>query len=360
MPSPNQIIAVGMSGGVDSSVAALLLKQQGYDVVGLFMKNWEEEDAEGVCSAAQDYADVAAVCAQIDIPHYSVNFSTAYRERVFEQFLAEYRQGLTPNPDILCNREIKFKLFFEMARREIGAGALATGHYCQIVHDQGRTCLHQGADPHKDQSYFLYTLREEVLQHVLFPIGHLPKSQVRRIAQEAGLVTAAKKDSTGICFIGKRDFRPFLSRYLQATPGPLETPQGERVGTHQGMSFYTIGQRKGLGIGGAGAPWFVVGKDPRRNAVIVVQGEDHPALYHSALTAVESSWVNDEPPFPLHCQAKIRYRAPSVACRVEQEAPDCLRVTFEQPQKAITPRQSIVFYQGSRCLGGAIIQGAIS
>lgn len=348
-------VVVGMSGGVDSSVSALLLKQQGYHVIGLFMKNWEEE-SNGVCHAQQDYDDVAAVCAVLDIPHYTINFAEEYRERVFNNFLQDLKRGFTPNPDILCNREIKFDLFLQKAL-SLGADFLATGHYCQNVVERGHHCLARGADEGKDQSYFLYTISKEKLAQTLFPIGHLQKSAVRKLALDHGIPTAGKKDSTGICFIGKRDFKEFVSRYIPYTPGNFETPEGEIVGKHDGVAYYTLGQRKGLAIGGAGEAWFVVAKDIHRNVVLVAQGADHPLLHRSELTATEVSWVSGEPPStPYACTAKIRYRQPDAACTITSNSDGRLHVRFDHPQKAITPRQSIVFYQGALCLGGAMIE----
>lgn len=311
-------VIVGMSGGVDSSVTALLLKKQGYHVIGMFMKNWEEEDEKGRCMATSDYEDVVKVCQQLDIPYYSVNFVEEYRTQVFSHFLAELKAGFTPNPDILCNREIKFKVFLEKAI-SLGADYLATGHYCQKSEGSNPNLL-KGTDPNKDQSYFLYTIPSTSLKKVLFPIGHLLKTEVRKIAKEFGLATSEKKDSTGICFIGKRNFKDFISRYLGYQPGPFENLKGEILGTHDGIAFYTIGQRKGLGIGGPGEAWFVIGKDVKRNAVIIEQGEDHPSLYKSELVAGELCWVAGNPPFPLpySCHAKVRYRQPEQPCLIEK------------------------------------------
>lgn len=346
-------IVVGMSGGVDSSVSALLLKQQGYQVIALFMKNWEEQDGSGACHSARDYEDVVKVCKQLDIPHYAVNFVSEYREQVFAHFLKELQEGHTPNPDILCNREIKFKAFLEKAL-SLGADYLATGHYCQI--GEGHSLL-KGADPSKDQSYFLYTLNQAILKKVLFPVGHLHKTEVRRIAKERGLATSEKKDSTGICFIGKRDFKSFVGGYLSYQSGPFERLSGEVVGQHDGVAFYTIGQRKGLGIGGKGEAWFVVGKDVKRNVVFVEQGEEHPALYKDTLIATDLSWVAGAAPGPLPyiCLAKVRYRQPEQPCMIESIAEGRASVRFLSPQRAITPRQSVVFYNADTCLGGGII-----
>jgi tRNA-specific 2-thiouridylase len=346
-------IVVGLSGGVDSSVSALLLQQTGCQLTGLFMRNWREEEG-GECPAAQDAEDVAAVCAALGLRFYTVDFADEYWNRVFARFIEEYRRGYTPNPDILCNREIKFDAFFQRAR-ELGADQVATGHYARIVQVEGVPHLARGRDPEKDQSYFLYAIRREVLPFIRFPIGELPKAEVRRLASQAGLATAAKKDSTGICFVGKRDFRPFLAQYVEREPGPLVTPEGRIVGQHEGISFYTIGQRKGLAIGGEGDAWYVIGKDPSRRAVIVVQGDHHPALFRQRLKASEVNWLADVT-FPLRCTAKIRYRQPDQPCTVEQGPDGRLHVLFDEPQKAVTPRQSIVFYQGEICLGGGTIE----
>lgn len=343
-------IVLGMSGGVDSSVCAALLKEQGYRVIGIFMKNWEEEEG---CPAYDDFQDVASVCTQLEIPYYSLNFAKEYWERVFSHCLKEFQAGATPNPDILCNREIKFKVFFEKAM-ELGADMVATGHYCRSEHGK----LLRGLDGDKDQSYFLYTLKEEVLKKVLFPVGDLEKKEVRQIAEKYSLTTATKKDSTGICFIGKRDFRTFLSRYIPKEPGEFRRLSQEVVGKHEGMAYYTIGQRKGLGIGGLGEAWYVVGKDPEKNIVYIEQGDDHPTLYSSALIATEESFVSTPPEFPYRCTAKVRYRSHDVPCTLFREG-QALKVVFETPQKAITPRQSIVFYDGALCLGGALIQSKL-
>lgn len=344
-------VVVGMSGGVDSSVAALLLKEQGYKVIGMFMKNWEEKDENGVCTSSHDFEDVAAVCHKLDIPYYSVNFVEEYRQNVFSHFLEEYKKGYTPNPDILCNKEIKFKVLLEKAL-ELGGDYLATGHYCQTDHQH----LLKGADPGKDQSYFLYTIKEEILRKVLFPIGHLQKKQVREIAMTHGIPVHDKPDSTGICFIGERSFKPFLNQYIKSNPGNFETPEGVVVGRHDGIPFYTIGQRKGMGIGGPGEPWFVVGKDISRNVVIVAQGTRHPSLFCDELFAVEATWVSEPPQTPFFGHAKVRYRQPDQLCEITKIEGDKVWVRFPVPQRAVTPRQSIVFYDGNRCLGGAMIQ----
>jgi len=352
MANNSTTVVVGMSGGVDSSVTALLLKQQGYNVIGMFMVNWEEEDSPDGCPAARDFADVVRVCEQIDIPYYSVNFAREYRDHVFTHFLAELQAGYTPNPDILCNREIKFKLLLQKAL-DLGAQYLATGHYSRI---QARQLL-KARDSNKDQSYFLYTLRTTILDNVLFPLGDLEKTEVRTYARRYGLATSEKKDSTGICFIGERDFRTFLSTHIHYRPGNFEDLNGKVIGQHLGVAYYTLGQRKGLQIGGPGEAWFVVGKDRDRNVVYITQGADHPALYASSLTATEISWVAEEPPGPLpyRCQAKVRYRQADQDCTILRIEGDRLYVHFDKPQRAITPRQSIVFYQNDLCLGGAMI-----
>jgi tRNA-specific 2-thiouridylase len=345
-------VVVGMSGGVDSSVTAYLLKEQGYHVIGMFMKNWEEQDETGVCLSSKEYADVVAVCEQLEIPYYSVNFVKEYRERVFSHFLEELKLGYTPNPDILCNREIKFHVFLEKAL-QLGADFLATGHYAQISPDYR---MLRGKDQGKDQSYFLYTLKSEILKKVLFPIGGLEKSEVRRIAAEQGLATSTKKDSTGICFIGERNFKHFLGQHLGFQKGNFENLKGEVIGEHDGVAYYTLGQRKGLGIGGPGDAWFVVAKDVKRNVVVIEQGTDHPALYSERLKAVELSWVSGEAPkTPFRCTAKIRYRQPDQACIIESIDETGAAITFIEPQRAVTPRQAIVFYDGETCLGGGFI-----
>ncbi len=356
-------VVVGMSGGVDSSVAAWLLKQQGYDVIGVFMNNWEDVNDWEHCTAAEDMADVQAVCDVIGIPHQIVNFQKPYWDRVFSYFLEEYKQGRTPNPDVMCNREIKFKELLQRAL-DLGADFLATGHYAQIRQNGRYVNLLRGADSGKDQSYFLHTLDQRPLAKAMFPIGHLHKSQVRELAAQAGLPTAEKKDSTGICFIGERNFRAFLSHYLPAKPGEMRTLSGEFKGTHQGLMYYTVGQRQGLGIGGSGTgePWFVVGKDLARNILYVEQGHDHPSLYAQALLASEIHWISQAPPAireadgAIRCTAKIRYRQADQAARVYLEPQGNCKVVFDHPQRAITPGQSVVFYAGPVCLGGAVIE----
>ncbi|MEJ2379891.1 MAG: tRNA 2-thiouridine(34) synthase MnmA [Gammaproteobacteria bacterium] len=353
-------VIIGMSGGVDSSVAALQLLDQGFEVAGLFMKNWEEDDTAGHCTAEEDLRDAAAVCRQLGIQLHTVNFSADYWDRVFEYFLAEYRAARTPNPDVMCNKEIKFRAFLDHALT-LGADYIATGHYARVIRDgHGRLRLLKGADPGKDQSYFLYTLNQEQLGRVLFPLGDLCKSEVRKRAAAAGFANHAKKDSTGICFIGERDFRTFLSRYLPAQPGPIRTPDGRHLGTHQGLMYYTLGQRQGLGIGGrrdAGEqPWYVVEKRVDDNVLVVAQGHDHPLLYRSTLEAMDLHWVAGAPPaLPLHCSAKTRYRQPDQDCIVTAAADGRLHVRFSRPQRAVTPGQSVVFYHEEACLGGGVI-----
>ena len=347
-----------MSGGVDSSVCAALLKEEGYKVIGLFMKNWEEFDEHGVCQSGKEYADVVRVCEKLDIPYYSVDFIEEYKTQVFDHFIEEYQLGYTPNPDVLCNREIKFKVFFERALL-LGADFLATGHYCQKTQDEnGEFTLLKGVDPLKDQSYFLYTIKSEILSKVLFPIGHLPKTEVRKIAEKYDLATKNKKDSTGICFIGERNFKNFLSNYITFVDGNFETLSGEVVGRHTGATYYTIGQRKGLGLGGQGEAWFVVGKDIKRNVVFVERGEAHPAMYSDSLTASDLSFSRGEfhKDFPFRCKAKIRYRQKDQDCTITNIIDGKIYVEFDLPQRAITPRQSIVFYDGIECFGGAMIE----
>jgi len=350
-------IVVGMSGGVDSAVSALLLKQQGHDVTGVFMKNWEEKDDEGLCTAESDYRDVRDVCDRIGIPYYTVNFVQEYWDRVFAHFLDEYKKGRTPNPDILCNTEIKFKAFLDFAMKT-GADAIATGHFAQVEKREDGAHLMRAVDGNKDQTYFLHALKKEQLQPVVFPVGHLTKPQIRQIAQENGLTVAAKKDSTGVCFIGERRFKPFLQQFLPAQPGDMRTLEGKVVGRHDGLMYYTPGQRKGLGIGGMGdgRAWFVVKKDMEHNVLYVAQGEDHPMLYSDSLTASGPTWISGQAPAEtFRCTAKVRYRQADQACQV-QCVDGGLRVTFDQPQRAITPGQSVVFYNGEECLGGAVIE----
>jgi len=344
-------VVVALSGGVDSAVAAYLLKQEGHDLVALFMKNWEEKEQTGLCTSARDFQDVVLICDSLQIPYYTVDFTKEYWERVFSRFLKELTLGNTPNPDVLCNKEIKFNLLYDKAL-EIGGEALATGHYCR--HMGGM--LFKGVDKKKDQSYFLFSIPSERLEKVRFPLGHYQKSNVKEIAKKAGLPVADKKESMGICFIGKRKFKPFLEKFLPNREGPIETLDGKVIGVHQGSYYYTIGQRKGLGIGGPGGPWFVVKKDPRRNAVIVAQGSRHVSLSSRSLIATSPSWVGPPPPFPLNLHAKIRYRQQEEPCWVTQPTEGTLLVHFDRPQRAVTPGQSIVFYEGERCLGGATIR----
>ena len=362
MTPTGPLAIVALSGGVDSAVAALLLQQQGYRVQGLFMSNWEEDEA-GYCTAADDYRDARRVCEVLDIPLHKVSFAAQYRERVFAHFLREYRAGRTPNPDVMCNREIKFGICLEYARR-LGAEFFATGHYARLVRDGARHRLLKGCDTAKDQSYFLHSIDPAVLAQVLFPIGHLTKSVVRQIARDAVLPVYDKRDSTGICFIGERPFRTFLSQYLPAQPGAIETEGGEIVGRHQGLMYYTLGQRQGLGIGGRAhgeeAAWYVAGKDPLRNALIVVQGANHPRLFASALRTEPPHWISPAPDRGvLRCSVKTRYRQADQSCTVELEE-DGARVTFDTAQRAITPGQSAVFYLGEECLGGAVIANALA
>ncbi|MGB0712271.1 MAG: tRNA 2-thiouridine(34) synthase MnmA [Gammaproteobacteria bacterium] len=354
-------VIVGLSGGVDSSVAALLLLEQGHEVEGLFMKNWEEDDDEEYCSAAEDLADARSVADALGIRLHAVNFSAEYWDRVFEYFLDEYRAGRTPNPDVLCNREIKFRAFLDHART-LGADAIATGHYARRVDAGDHVELVKGLDPAKDQSYFLYMLNQAQLGPALFPLGDLEKTTVRERAARAGFSNHAKKDSTGICFIGERRFKDFLARFLPAQPGEIQTPDGTVIGTHQGLMYYTLGQRRGLGIGGlreaSDNPWYVAGKALERNVLVAVQEHDHPLLMSPSLQASSTHWIRGAAPtFPLHCKAKIRYRQQEQACTVEPQG-NGVRVCFETPQWAVTPGQSVVFYDANTCLGGAIIDSS--
>jgi tRNA-specific 2-thiouridylase len=353
-------IVVGLSGGVDSAVAALLLKRAGHDVVGLFMKNWEDDDDGEYCSTREDLVDAVSAAERIGIEVEAVNFAAEYRERVFSSFLAEYRAGRTPNPDVLCNAEIKFKAFLDHAVA-LGAEKIATGHYARVEERHGRHVLLKGLDPGKDQSYFLHRLNQSQLARTLFPVGHLPKSEVRRIARDAGLANHAKRDSTGICFIGERPFRAFLARYLPRAPGPMVTPEGERVGDHEGLMYYTLGQRQGLGIGGrregGGEPWYVADKDLASNTLVVVQGHDHPLLQKRHLHAADASWIAGEPPAPAPSElaAKTRYRQADSACRLALDDALSFDLDFAAPQWAVTPGQSAVLYRGDVCLGGGVI-----
>jgi tRNA-specific 2-thiouridylase len=356
-------VVVGLSGGVDSAVSAWLLKQQGHEVLGLFMKNWEDDDDSEYCSSRVDFVDAAAVADVIGIDLEHVNFAAEYRDRVFAEFLREYQAGRTPNPDVLCNAEIKFKAFLDHAMR-LGADHIATGHYARVRQNtQGRFELLKGRDPTKDQSYFLHRLNQAQLARTLFPVGELLKTEVRRLAEQIGLPNARKKDSTGICFIGERPFREFLNRYLRHEPGPIVDPQGREIGRHIGLSFYTLGQRQGLGIGGlsrgggAHAPWYAARKDLARNTLVAVQGHDHPWLMSDRLHAVEPSWVAGQPPEDGALGAKTRYRQTDAPCRLGVDDPG-FELEFEAPQWAVTPGQSAVLYDGEVCLGGGIIDAA--
>ena len=356
--SPKKVI-VGMSGGVDSSVSAYLLQQAGHEVTGLFMKNWEEDDGTEYCTAQADLDDAQSVCDSLGIELLTANFAAEYWDNVFEHFLSEYRSGRTPNPDVLCNREIKFKAFLDYAHH-LGADCIATGHYVQRIDEGSRSYLHKGADASKDQTYFLCEITEQNVRNTLFPIGNLQKSQVRKIAANLHLTTSRKKDSTGICFIGERKFKDFLSTYLPAQPGRIESLNGELLGEHGGLMYYTLGQRQGLGIGGragwAEEPWYVVAKDLRNNLLIVAQGNENKILYSSNITALEAAWIDQQgPEFPLRCNAKLRYRQSDQLCRVSHDATGKLNVVFDDPQRAVTPGQYVVFYDGKRCLGGAVV-----
>ncbi|RXI99948.1 tRNA 2-thiouridine(34) synthase MnmA [Anaerobacillus alkaliphilus] len=352
-------VVVGMSGGVDSSVAAYLLKEQGYDVIGIFMKNWDDTDENGVCTATEDYNDVIRVCNQIGIPYYAVNFEKQYWDKVFTYFLDEYKAGRTPNPDVMCNKEIKFKAFLDHAM-SLGADYLATGHYARVAFRDGEYKMLRGVDENKDQTYFLNALGQDQLSKTMFPIGDLPKKEVREIAQKAQLATANKKDSTGICFIGERNFKEFLGQFLPAQPGEMQTFEGEVKGKHDGLMYYTLGQRHGLGIGGSGEPWFAAGKDLEKNILFVAQGFHHPSLYSEGLTATNINWVsNQEVPQTFTCTAKFRYRQPDNGVTVYLEEDGTAKVIFDEPQRAITPGQAVVFYRDDECLGGGTIDKII-
>jgi tRNA-specific 2-thiouridylase len=355
-------VVVGLSGGVDSAVAALLLKQAGHRLSGVFMKNWDDDDDHVYCPAKQDLQDARRVCERLDIELQTVSFSAEYWNRVFRHFLDEYQAGRTPNPDILCNQEIKFRAFLDYALAR-GADAIATGHYGRLE-TNGTLRLLRAADGRKDQTYFLHTLNQSQLERSLFPIGHLEKTRVRELAAQAGFQNFNKKDSTGICFIGERKFRDFLERYLPRQPGEIRTLDDEIIGHHNGLMFHTIGQREGLGIGGrkgsAGEPWYVAGKDPGRNILRVVQGLNHPALFSRRLRAGRLHWIaGSAPVLPLTCTARIRYRQPDRPCRVIRGPEDSGIVEFSEPQRAVTPGQAVVFYDGEVCLGGGTIEAAI-
>jgi len=358
----NTRVIVGLSGGVDSAVAALLLTQQGYSVEGLFMDNWEDGEDEAYCTVAQDFQDARQVCKVLGIPLHKVNFAADYRERVFRHFLDGYAAGTTPNPDVLCNSEIKFKAFLDHALR-LGASHIATGHYARLAHTPAGVKLLKAKDAAKDQSYFLHAVPQSALARSLFPLGEIVKGDVRALAREAGFANHAKKDSTGICFIGERRFTEFLGRYLPAQPGEIQTPEGQVLGRHNGLMYYTLGQRQGIGIGGRrGAdesPWYVAEKDLARNVLVAVQGHDHPRLLHAALAATDMHWVAGSPPeTPLRCAAKTRYRQVDQACVLDRTSDGSWQARFERPQRAITPGQYAVFYIGEECLGGGVIVAA--
>ncbi len=354
-------VIVGMSGGVDSSVAALLLLEQGYQVEGLFMKNWEEDDDTEYCTAKEDLADAQAVCDKLGITLHKANFAAEYWDNVFEHFLQEYKAGRTPNPDVLCNREIKFKAFLDYAK-QLGADLIATGHYVRKLTENGQTFLLKGLDDNKDQSYFLCAVKEEQLAQTLFPVGELEKPSVRALAEKHELLIHDKKDSTGICFIGERRFKDFLETYLPGQPGNIEDTEGNVLGQHSGLMYHTLGQRQGLGIGGVKnqqeAPWYVASKDLDRNVLLVVQGNEHPLLFSNQLKTTDISWVNQtEPEFPLNCQAKVRYRQQDQACTLSKDG-TVYTVNFNDQQRSVTPGQFVVFYQGDICLGGGVIESS--
>lgn len=354
MDNSKTTVVVGMSGGVDSSVTARLLKDQGYNTIGIFMKNWDDTDEFGMCTATEDYEDVRLVAEETGIPYYSVNFEREYYDRVFRYFLDEYKKGRTPNPDVMCNKEIKFKAFLDHAM-QLGADYVATGHYARIEHGENGVRMLRGVDNNKDQTYFLNQLSQEQLSRVMFPLGHLNKSEVRELANTYDLATKDKKDSTGICFIGERDFKEFLSGYLPANPGRMtDMDTGEDKGRHDGLMYHTIGQRQGLGIGGDGGPYFVAGKNLETNELYVVSGSDNPALDSSSLTASELNLINDMPD-TFECTAKFRYRQKDVPVTVNRLADGRINVDFHEPSRAVTPGQAVVLYDGEVCLGGATI-----
>jgi len=352
-------VIVGLSGGVDSAVAALLLKEQGYDVQALFMSNWDEEDDDVYCTSARDYQDARAVARELGIPLHRVSFAAEYRDRVFEYFLREQRAGRTPNPDVLCNREIKFGVALRYATR-LGGEWFATGHYARLIHGPAGPELLKARDGSKDQSYFLHAVDRADLARVLMPLGEIEKHSVRELARRAGLPVFDKPDSTGICFIGERPFREFLARYLRDDPGPIESPEGERLGTHRGLAFYTLGQREGLLIGGKRgrdeAPWYVAVKDSARNTLVVVQGHDHPLMTSRALTTGPLHWLDGPPDSPFRCTVKVRYRQPDQPAVLEKAADGTARIVFDTPQRAVTPGQYAVIYDADRCLGGGVIE----
>lgn len=359
MKSLKKTVFIGLSGGVDSSVAAYLLQEAGYQVEGLFMKNWEEDDTQDYCASEQDLKDVRQVCHTLKIPLHTVNFSQEYWQSVFNDFLEAYKAGRTPNPDVLCNREIKFKHFLKQA---IGLGAdyIATGHYVKKIVSDHKHTLHKALDLNKDQSYFLYTLNQSQLAHSLFPLASLKKTEIRAIACNLGLITHNKKDSTGLCFIGKRKFKPFLSEFMNIQPGPMQTPEGKEVGQHDGIMFYTLGQRQGLKIGGqkeqAPLPWYVVGKNIQNNILYVTQERNHPWHFSTEVIAHQLSWIEDTPPAHLfQSQAKTRYRQDDQLCEIEIQTDNTLIARFKDPQRSVTPGQSLVLYQDDKMLGGGII-----
>ena len=354
-------IIVGMSGGVDSSVTAALLLEQGHHVTGVFMKNWDEDDGTEECTAIEDLADAQQVCDTLGIELKTVNFASEYWDEVFEVFLAEFSAGRTPNPDILCNKHVKFKAFLDYATKDLGAEYIATGHYARITEKAGEYCLLKGLDPSKEQSYFLYTLGQNALSKTLFPIGHLHKSEIRKIAEKHGFANHLKKDSTGICFIGERKFKEFLQRYLPTQPGEMRTPEGQYIASHSGLMYYTLGQRQGLGIGGVknapDEPWYVLDKDLDNNILIVGQGHNHPLMLHNTLEANQLDWCSNQPLTEIiYCAAKTRYRQADQACKIIPLPENRVKVVFEQQQRAITPGQSVVFYNAEICLGGGIIE----
>ncbi len=354
-------IIVGMSGGVDSSVTASVLLEQGHEITGLFMKNWEEDDGTDDCTAMEDLADAQQVCDKLGIELKTVNFASEYWDEVFEVFLSEFKAGRTPNPDILCNKHVKFKAFLNYAIEDLGAEYIATGHYARIEKQSGKYCLLKGLDPNKEQSYFLYTLGQKELSKTLFPIGDLHKPKLRELARKAGFENYEKKDSTGICFIGERKFKQFLQRYLPTQPGEMRTPEGQLISNHQGLMYYTLGQRQGLGIGGVknapDEPWYVLDKDLDNNVLIVGQGHDHPLMLHNTLEASQLDWCNNRPlTEAIHCKAKTRYRQSDQACYIQPIDNDRCKVSFEESQRAITPGQSVVFYNKDICLGGGVIE----
>ena len=353
-------IVVGMSGGVDSAVTALLLRREGHDVTGVFMNNWEEKDENGVCTSERDYSDVRAVCDLIGIPYYSVNFAREYKERVFSHFLSEYARGRTPNPDVLCNREIKWSVFLDFALK-LGAEKLATGHFARLDRQDGRWRLLRAVDENKDQTYFLYMIGQRALSYAMFPVGGMTKAEIRDIARREGLPVSEKKDSTGVCFIGERDFKAFLSQYLPAQPGEMRTPDGKVVGRHDGLMYYTLGQRRGLGLsGGDMRRWFVVGKDLKNNVLIVDQGEDSPLLYCESTVVEDLTWISGMSPLhaerPLSCRVRLRHRQPLQEAEATLTPDGAMRLSFAAPQRAVTPGQSAVLYIGDECLGGGIVR----